>query len=600
MERLVLIIFLSTVIASCKRENEFPYPLIQTGEVTDIDSTGVVFHARISDLGKTDILDYGFVWGLTDKPDINSSNVKLSGTPQAGIISQRVTSDLFPYKPYYVRAFARNDKYISYGRSVPFVPIGGIGPFILDFTPKHGSDGTQVTITGRNFSNTLAGNVVKFGMVYSIVTEASSEKLIVKLPNNLNLSGSVNLTILTSGRSFKSTETFRLNGCNILGFEPKSLKGGDLVKVKTEDCAGYEHINLFIGKKQANIVDIDYYDTLIAYVPYDADFGMNEVSLSVGSKTCYFKDSIYIKNPWSKVGSNYNFYRNRSSGFSIGENGYLGLGSNPHPTMVNECYNDLWRFNEINNTWSLCAEFPGQKREDAAAFSINGKGYVGLGSSVDGIFFNDIYEYDPLKNEWKKKADFPGLTRQGAAYFVINDKAYFGMGIGSGPAYLKDFWEYNPETDMWRQLSDYQGIGSFEMVGFTVYKKGFVGLGDGGPESSDSRDFWEYDPVSDEWTRLADFPGRERRGAAGYSISENGYVGMGFGKLSNDYYDIFQDFWRYDVGKNKWSRLSDIPYKGRLGSVSFIIGNKAYICSGINNDYQYGSSQESLIVFNPY
>lgn len=600
MRNLTLIFYLSVVAISCKRENEFAFPLIQTGEVTDIDSTGVVFHARISDLGKSEILEYGFVWGLKDKPDINSSNVKLSGIPQKGIVSQRVTSDLMPYRSYYVRAFARNEKYISYGLSIQFTTKGSLGPVILDFTPKQGSEGTQVIITGKNFSQTLAGNIVKFGKVYSIVTEASSEKLTVILPNNLNVSGDVNLTIETSGRIVISTETFRLGGPNILDFEPKSAISGELVRVKTEDFSWYEYKSFFIGNENVKILDIDPYDVLIASIPYDTEFGMNEVSLSVELKTCYFKDSIYIRNPWSKAGSNNNFYRDKSIGFSIGEYGYTGLGTNINNTLFYEPNNDLWKFNATENTWTLCAELPGQKREDAVAFSINGKGYAGLGNSGGNIFFSDFYEYDPVSNKWAKKADFPGLIRQGATSAVINNKAYFGMGLGQGPVYLKDFWEYDPETDKWKQLSDYPGAGSYEMVGFAINSKGYMGLGNGDPYYSSVRDFWEYNPSSDNWTRLNDFPGLARSGATGFSISQYGYIGMGYGKLPTDNFDIFKDFWRYDVVNAIWSRLADLPFKGRRRSVNFILGNKAFICSGINNDYQYGRSDESLIVFNPY
>ncbi|MEZ5067507.1 MAG: hypothetical protein R2847_03055 [Bacteroidia bacterium] len=39
-----------------------------------------------------------------------------------------------------------------------------------------------------------------------------------------------------------------------------------------------------------------------------------------------------------------------------------------------------------------------------------------------------FYMYDPLTNTWTMKATFPGLQRQGAIGFTIDNKGYFGLG----------------------------------------------------------------------------------------------------------------------------------------------------------------------------
>ncbi|MBK7711911.1 MAG: IPT/TIG domain-containing protein [Bacteroidales bacterium] len=62
---------------------------------------------------------------------------------------------------------------------------------ILDFNPTEGAGGTVVTINGRNFSSSITGNVVKFGKATAIITEASSDKLVVSLPVNLSVAGQV-------------------------------------------------------------------------------------------------------------------------------------------------------------------------------------------------------------------------------------------------------------------------------------------------------------------------------------------------------------------------------------------------------------------------
>lgn len=50
------------------------------------------------------------------------------------------------------------------------------------------------------------------------------------------------------------------------------------------------------------------------------------------------------------------------------------------------------------------SDFPGEARNNAIAFVLNGKGYVGLGTNSTTMF-KDFYEYDPATDTWTKIAD---------------------------------------------------------------------------------------------------------------------------------------------------------------------------------------------------
>ncbi len=50
MKNICRIVMYILFILSCKDDRELNYPLIQTGEVTGIDSAGVTFHANVVDL----------------------------------------------------------------------------------------------------------------------------------------------------------------------------------------------------------------------------------------------------------------------------------------------------------------------------------------------------------------------------------------------------------------------------------------------------------------------------------------------------------------------------------------------------------------------
>jgi N-acetylneuraminic acid mutarotase len=94
---------------------------------------------------------------------------------------------------------------------------------------------------------------------------------------------------------------------------------------------------------------------------------------------------------------------------------------------------------------------------------------------------------------------------------------------------------------------------------------------------------------------MSDFPGSLRSLPVSFEINGFGYIGTG--QVSGG--DL-KDFWRYHADEDKWVRVSDMTTDGRYFARSFIIGNKAYIVSGINvEDMNYGSHDESLIIFEP-
>lgn len=71
--------------------------------------------------------------------------------------------------------------FVGCGDSETVVPA----PEILSFSPTFGHEGDEVVIEGRNFSNTLAGNTVRFNGSLASVTEASATMLKVQVPTGI-------------------------------------------------------------------------------------------------------------------------------------------------------------------------------------------------------------------------------------------------------------------------------------------------------------------------------------------------------------------------------------------------------------------------------
>ncbi len=80
-------------------------------------------------------------------------------------------------------------------------------PSITSFTPTQGPTGTLVTITGSNFSVTVADNIVKLGTVNALINSASATELKVTVPESA-VTGL--LSVKVGSQEIISVETFKV------------------------------------------------------------------------------------------------------------------------------------------------------------------------------------------------------------------------------------------------------------------------------------------------------------------------------------------------------------------------------------------------------
>jgi len=271
--------------------------------------------------------------------------------------------------------------------------------------------------------------------------------------------------------------------------------------------------------------------------------------------------------------------RNMAVGFSIGNKGYIGTGSESTncglPRRCENDYKDFWEFDPVNNTWTQKADFGGDARIQAVGFSIGTKGYIGTGGRGD--YKTDFWEYDSANNIWTRKSDFPGLARWAAIGFSIGNKGYIGTGA-NGIRRFKDFWEYDSANNTWLQKADFPGTVRNGAVCFSIGSKGYIGLG--WSEGDVKNDFWEYNPENNSWKQIADFPMTGRQIATGFSIGLKGYVIAGHdGTYRND-------FWEWDSTTNIWSQKPNFEGSGRISAIGFSIGSNGYFGTGSDGIYK--------------
>ena len=83
-----------------------------------------------------------------------------------------------------------------------------------------------------------------------------------------------------------------------------------------------------------------------------------------------------------------------------------------------------------------------------------------------------------------------------------------------------------------------------------------------------------------DWAKASQFAGSDRLGAVSFVINDVAYVGLGYGNNDAEY----QDFWKFDYTSGSWTRINDFPGEARHAAVAFVIGNKAYVGSGYRSN----------------
>jgi len=235
--------------------------------------------------------------------------------------------------------------------------------------------------------------------------------------------------------------------------------------------------------------------------------------------------------------------------------------------------------------WLKLPDYPGLGMVGSSYFSINGKGYMGIGFSSVNSGTTELYEYDATLNIWTQKASLPSGARYTCVPLVINNKGYIVSGYKNGPT--KEVWEYDPATNQWLQKANFPGVGRTNAAGFTIGNKGYVGTGYSG--GSSYTDFYEFDPVANTWTQKANFIGIARNGAAAFTIGNFGYLGIGNATNSIQNMD---DFYKYDPVSNSWSQIASFPITHSSCPSTYATSTAGYVLCG----YYY---QTSGITHNP-
>ncbi len=300
---------------------------------------------------------------------------------------------------------------------------------------------------------------------------------------------------------------------------------------------------------------------------------------------------------WTQIQSGFaGVARNSTVSFQIDNTIYIGTGFDSNGDRLK----DFWSYNAEGGYWEQLgrvggdanAVFSGTARNGAVAFSVNGKGYVGLGTDDSG-YKSDLYQYNPTTRSWKKMNDFPGGGRRNAIAFTVNNKAYLGTGYNGN--YLQDMWMYNESADSWEPVRDFGGSKREGATAFVVNGKAYAGFGSN--NGTPQRNLYVYDPEANTWTKTEALDDEDdvesRTNAVAFVIGDKAYIGMGTQGGS-----YFSDIWEYTPASDSWVELAPITDNcggGRAYSIGFSYNNMGYITTG----YGSGGRLDDFWSFNP-
>lgn len=264
---------------------------------------------------------------------------------------------------------------------------------------------------------------------------------------------------------------------------------------------------------------------------------------------------------------NYPFSAGADGGicFSINNKIYAGGGLNSKA---------FYEYDPGTNIWTPKANIPGvsSSRAFGIGFSLNGKGYVGLG--LDGNTpKNDFWEYDPSTNTWTQKLNYPGSARDGLFAFATGTLAY--VGAGEDPFTYQQFqncYSYNPTTNTWTPIANYPTSGIIYPFSFAIGSKGYVSCGQ---QSVEITSTYEYDPGADTWTPKANYGGSARQAGVSFVLNNMAYCGLGM-----DYNNFFNSFYKYDPTTDTWTSVGAIPAAGRSFPVAASAGTSGFVGLG--------------------
>jgi N-acetylneuraminic acid mutarotase len=441
-------------------------------------------------------------------------------------------------------------------------------PVVSSVNPLNATFLEQVTIEGSGFSARATNNKVMFGEFNADIVRATKTSLIVKVPTGINKSST---PIIVKVDSIQSTNTFsfQLKPAIVTSIAPATANLFETVTISGDNFNPIPSLNeVFFDNNQATVTHAEK-SKLTLSVPNGIYMDRElEVSLTVGGITLLV-GTVQLANPWIRKADipSGMFGRWGATGFSIEGKGYAGIGGG---NGVSSAYNDFYRFDETTNTWQRIADFGGGKRYWAASFVIGKIAYIGTGSVTDaGEGTRDFYKYDAENDSWTRISDFGGAASSRAIGFSINGKGYVCRSFGTN-----NFWEYDPAIDLWMKKADFPAVSGDQTKrvtgAFVVNNQAYVLV-----TNYSQHELYLYNSSTDTWIKKNNLP----------HVTSGSYLPSVLSTTTHGYYFDGWTGLEYNPAQDQW-RSVDFTPAIRNDSFFFSINNDIFLGGGREGNFK--------------
>lgn len=441
-------------------------------------------------------------------------------------------------------------------------------PIIESFSPAYGTFRDTISIIGQHFDINKTRNKVQIGSVVAEIVASSRNTLKIIIPDNLDKSNArINLTAQLQNTISESR--FKLIAPEISKI-PECCYSYSEIEVEGKHFHPISYKNkVFIEGVESQVLsgDTESLTIKVPMGPYPS--GYASVKILVADTAVLSDSEFCIQDNWLMISNSlpFNFYGDIGT-FTIGNFAYV---------ISNSCDNAddqeyLWKFNPEDYSWQKYT-IPFDLYYSGVCASNGEKGYVYTADKED-----NFWEFDPLSHTWTKKANFPGERRDKAASFSVNQNIFVGIGsdfnVTGGKAF-HDFYKYDPFLDIWSKISDLNPDEYSARTGASTFVIGNTAYLSGGANSTGMYDAWKYIPSTDQWIRIADFPDA-RSSTSSFILNGKGYIANGtpVGSMQT------KECWEYDPVTNKWKLFYDIGHRRRDDGFAFSVNGIAFVGGG--------------------
>ncbi len=398
-------------------------------------------------------------------------------------------------------------------------------PVINSFSPATGTAGTTVTISGKNFSPTVANDIVSFNGASAIVTSATSAQIIVSVPNGATTG---KITVKVSSNTAASADNFTVT------LNQLSEARGGVVAASAGNkilFAGGSNIHGF--SKTVDIYDVT---TNVWTTAQLSQARFELTAASAGNKILF-------------------------------AGGYLDDYSSVSTVDI---------YDVSTNTWTTA--HLSEARSHLSAASAGTKIFFAGGSPSDYIYSKTVDIYDVATDTWTSaqlsKARF-GLSAASAGNKII-----FAGGIDDSAVTGKTVDIYNVATNTWTtsQLSEerFYGSNSGAAAGSKVVFAG--GIGGASAINAYSKVVDIYDVNTNSWTKSQLSDPKSYLAAVG---TANTIVFAGGVRVDTNGQQIFyKSVDVYDANTNTWTSANLSEARDFVAGAA--AGNKIVIAGGFN------------------